>query len=85
MRFLRNSRGQFLIETVLMMTIMVGLFVMATAQLREGQFLAKLVGGPWQQLSGMIESGVWDTADKARSQHPNATKRSLSLDPREGG
>jgi hypothetical protein len=81
MKPLQNHRGQFLVETVLMMTVMVGLFVFATSQLRERKYMAKLIGGPWQKISGMIESGVWEEPAKAKTLHPNQINRSNSLDP----
>ena len=77
----RNNKGQFLVETVLMMVLTVGLFIAATGQLKERKVLAKLIGGPWERVSGMIEAGVWAPPDEARKKHPNQTDRSLSLDP----
>nr|CAE47787.1 hypothetical protein [Bdellovibrio bacteriovorus] len=78
---LGNNKGQFLIESVLLMTFMVGALVWATGQLRENKYLAKMISGPWQKVSGMIEGGVWDTPDKAKSKHPNQLNRSLTVEP----
>ncbi|KHD88537.1 MAG: hypothetical protein OM95_08480 [Bdellovibrio sp. ArHS] len=78
---LRNRKGQFVIEAVLLMVVGVGFFIWGTNQLREGKILAKLIGGPWEKVSGMIESGVWETPDKARTSHPNQYDRSLTIDP----
>jgi hypothetical protein len=80
-RLVRNNKGQFLIETVLLMFFTVSLFIYASGQLKEKKIMAKLIGGPWQKVSGMIEAGVWNTPDEARKNHPNQTHRSLSLDP----
>jgi len=79
---LRNRKGQFVIETVLLMVLMIGTFAWATNQLREKQYLAKLISGPWVKVSGMIESGVWEAPDKARKLHPNQINRSNTVDPR---
>lgn len=76
-----NHKGQFVIETVLLMIVTVGFFLWGTNQLREGKFLAKMIGGPWQKVSGMIESGVWAAPETARKQHPNQYKRSLTVRP----
>jgi hypothetical protein len=81
-RLVSNNKGQFLIETVLTMVLTVGLFIAATGQLKESKALSKLIGGPWEKVSGMIESGVWASPDEARKKHPNQLDRSLSLDPR---
>jgi hypothetical protein len=83
MKLVRNNKGQFLIETVLLMVCTVGLFMWATGELRDKKLLAKLIGGPWMKVSGMIEAGVWQEPDQARAHHPNQLKRSLSLEPRE--
>lgn len=77
----RNQRGQFVIETVLIMLITVGAFMAGVNQLRESKMLAKLVGGPWSRVSGMIESGVWMDPAAAKQKHPNQIDRSLAIDP----
>lgn len=81
-KLVRNNKGQFVIETVLLMIVMVGFFIAGTTKLKESKALAKMIAGPWEQVSGMIESGVWDSPDAARKKHPNQIERSLSLDPR---
>ncbi|MEN0058451.1 MAG: hypothetical protein AAGB31_06420 [Bdellovibrio sp.] len=78
---LKNQQGQFVIETVLLMIVTIGFFIWGTNQLREGQFLAKLIGGPWEKVSGMIESGVWASPNDARKLHPNQLDRSITIDP----
>ena len=78
---LLNHRGQFVIEAVLLMVVTVGFFIWGTKQLREGKYLAKLIGGPWQKVAGMIEAGVWETPDKAKKLHPNQLARSNSVKP----
>ena len=76
-----NQRGQFVIEGVLLMVVMIGLFLSATRILREEAFLAKLVVGPWERVSGMIENGVWETPAASRDLHPNQLSRSNSHRP----
>lgn len=76
-----NNKGQFLVESVLLMTFMVAALIWATGQLRENKFLAKMISGPWTKVSGMIESGVWEAPDAARAKHPNQLERSLTIEP----
>ncbi|WP_374076747.1 hypothetical protein [Bdellovibrio bacteriovorus] len=78
---LRNRKGQFVIEGVLLLVVTVGAFLWATNYLREEKILAKLISGPWEKISGMIESGVWEAPDKARKQHPNQISRSNTVKP----
>jgi hypothetical protein len=79
---LRNNKGQFLIENVLMMLVTIGFLIFATKELREGKYLAKLISDPWQKVAGMIESGVWEPPKTAQTKHPNQINRSLALDPK---
>lgn len=76
---LRNQKGQFVIETVLMMIVTIGFFMWGTKQLREGKFLAKMINGPWEKATGMIESGVWDKPEAARKLHPNSIDRANTV------
>lgn len=76
-----NQKGQFVIEGVLLMVVMVGVFISATRYLREERFLAKLVGGPWEIVSGMVESGVWEPPASAKTKHPNQITRSNTERP----
>jgi len=78
----RNNRGQFLIEAVLLMFISISLLLFGLRALKENKSMATLVSGPWQKTAGMIESGSWRPAEEAATKHPNQIDRSLSLDPR---
>lgn len=77
-----NNKGQFAIEAVLLTVIFVGAFMAATEFLRNEKFLAKMVGGPWVQIQGMTECGVWGAPSKVCKKHPNNTSRLLTYDPR---
>lgn len=81
MKTLSNQKGQFVIETVLLMIVTVGFFIWGTNQLRESKFLGKMIQEPWRKVAGMIESGVWQEADAARAKHPNTIDRSLTIKP----
>ncbi len=76
-----NNKGQFVIEGVLVMGVTIGFFLWGMNQLREGKFLAKIIGGPWEKVSGMIEAGVWEAPEKAKKLHPNQIDRSITNEP----
>ncbi|MFP5518335.1 MAG: hypothetical protein ACLGGX_00400 [Bdellovibrionia bacterium] len=78
----KNSRGQFAIETILIMLIMVSALLWTTNMIREEQLLAKLIGGPWAKVNGMIECGSWAPQKDACQNHPAQRDRVLSYDPR---
>jgi hypothetical protein len=50
-------------------------------KLREGKFLSKLISGPWEKISVMIETGTWETRAAGVTKHPNTNSRGISLDP----
>lgn len=77
-----DERGQFAIEAVLLMVVMLSIFIASTNALRDGKFLAKLVGNPWEQVAGMIECGVWAPPKTACKSLPSQPDRNISLDPR---
>lgn len=79
---LRNERGQFVIEAILLMILSIGLLTLGLRTLREGNILGNLVSGPWDRMAGMIESGSWEVAETAAKKHPNQLDRSLSLSPK---
>lgn len=76
-----NHKGQFVIEAVLLMTVTMAIVMWSSKKLREDRFIANLIGGPWEKVSGMIEAGVWEPPSKARSLHPNQKQRSITFDP----
>jgi len=79
---LKNERGQFVIEAVLLMVVSVSILLFGLRYLKENKTMGTLVSGPWEKVAGMVESGSWTPADEAASKHPNQLDRSLSLDPK---
>jgi hypothetical protein len=68
---MKRESGQMTIEAILLMTVILGVALMISSEFREKKYLYKLVGGPWDYIQGMMESGVWAPAKKAQSMHPN--------------
>lgn len=75
-----NDRGQFVIEAVLLMVVTLGLLTWGSKKIRDDKFLANLIAGPWEKVSGMIENGVWESPTKARKLHPNIIGRAVSVE-----
>lgn len=75
----RSSKGQVLIEAVLLLTLLVGMWSLFSRYAKQKKWFDSLVNGPWQSMSGMIETGVWDSPQKARAKHPNSFNRVISL------
>ncbi len=87
---IKNKRGQFAIEAVLLMTVLVGAFVFVTQKAREMKLIQNLASKPMEQLSTMTGYGSWKQQCSAQGKsnretlgkcHPNSIHRSLSSDP----
>ena len=81
-KLLNNSRGQFVIEAVLLMTVTVGLIIFATRKIQEEKWISKLATSQWGKIAGMLESGVWEDPDTAKKMHPNQIDRHRTPFPR---
>lgn len=76
-----NNKGQFVIESILLMVVGISVLLFMTKTIREGEWMKKLVSEPWGKLAGMIESGVWETPKDAQLKHPNQKARVNSVRP----
>lgn len=74
-----NQKGQMATEMILMLAIFIVSMYFVSQQFVQRGFLKTLVQGPWEQLSGMIECGMWDSPESARPYHPNNHDRHASL------
>jgi hypothetical protein len=91
---IKNNKGQIAIESVLLMTILLGAFLAVTNYAKSKELLANLVQKPVQSLAVMAGYGVWKSGDAAGCKapgksavslgkcHPNSIARSLSSTPR---
>lgn len=70
-----NERGQMVVEMVLMLVVMVGVAVSVASTFRNNEYIAKLVSGPWESLSGLIQNGVWGRPGDTVGKHPNVFHR----------
>lgn len=86
----KNNKGQIAIESVLLMTILLGAFTLVSNTIREKQLVSKMVAKPMESVKAMTAYGTWkadgciapgkpkQTIGKC---HPNSIARSLSSDP----
>ena len=89
---LHNRKGQFAIEAVLLMVLLVGVFLGITNYTQKKNMLQKLVSEPMtNKIRTMIGFGTWkpdgciatgkSTRQTLGKCHPNSIHRSLSSDP----
>ena len=74
-----NQSGQMLVEMLLLMTVLFGLTFAISAYFKNDEVFSKLISGPWQNLSGMIQNGVWAPPATAMKNHPNHHSRHVSV------
>jgi hypothetical protein len=74
-----NQKGQVIIESILLLVVFMSLWVYFAKLFNNSNLMRSLMAdGPWPRLSGMIESGVWETPSKAKTLHPNNLDRGAS-------
>lgn len=76
----RNENGQMTMEAVLLLVIMVGVFTVTHRKISEGEYLSKIVSGPWGYMQGMVANGVWK-AGNSNNLHPNSFDRRATPEP----
>ncbi|OYZ18666.1 MAG: hypothetical protein B7Y39_13200 [Bdellovibrio sp. 28-41-41] len=75
----RKSKGQFVIEAVLLMSIGVMLLMGLKKWADEKQIFANMLTKPWGKISGMIENGAWGDPASTRSKHPHNGEKVATL------
>lgn len=81
MNLLHSQKGQMTLEAVLLLVIGVTFVTIASASLKKQNVLATLVSEPWGYMQGMIQNGIWSTADGGINDHPNSFGRRASPRP----
>jgi hypothetical protein len=79
-KLVRNSGGQMVVESVLILTVCVGLLMAGSKLLKDKGVINILVNGPWTRTAVMIETGTWSSSlAEGRTKHPNTGARSRIL------
>lgn len=83
---LRSQAGQAIIENILLMVVLIGVFSAFIRAVRGLEFATMFTEKPFAVLDGMIQCGVWRPCGMNNPRgdlHSNSASRVLSLDPRE--
>jgi hypothetical protein len=68
---LKSQSGQAIIESVLILTILFGFTFMAAQYFKNEEFLKRLITGPFVNLSGLLQNGVWAPPGVGAASHPS--------------
>ncbi len=79
-KVVKNNKGQTVVEAVLLIAVFVLVATTVSRQFRDNQLLARVISGPWDSLSGMIQNGVWSPPSESDVSHPGHLERRLSTD-----
>lgn len=78
-----NKKGQITVELVLIMVILLFIANFVRSQfMDQHRLFSAFILTPWNQIGGMIESGVWGEREGVLHQHPNQFTRMYTQQPR---
>lgn len=75
----RSQSGQAITEAVLILVVLFGFTLLVSNYFRNEEVLKKLITGPFSNLAGMLQNGVWAPRDKGANQHPTAHYRHIVI------
>lgn len=75
-----NTRGQILIETILILALFLVVGVLVAAGFRQNDLLSQMVASPWVRLSGLLQNGVWLPPEQGAALHPSNHLRQISTE-----
>ncbi|MCC7404017.1 MAG: hypothetical protein IT288_06410 [Bdellovibrionales bacterium] len=78
-KFHLKQTGQMVVEMLLLLTVLFGVTLAISSYFRKEEIFVQLISGPWQNLSGMIQNGVWAPPAASMHNHPNHHSRHVSL------
>lgn len=76
---LQSQRGQAILESVLIMTILFGFTFMAAQYFKSEELIQQLIRGPFANLSGMLQNGVWQPPAVGAPAHPSSHIRHIVI------
>jgi hypothetical protein len=75
-----NQGGQMITEAVLILVLLMGITLMVANYFKSEEVLRQMITGPWQNLAGMLQNGVWAPPQTGALVHPNAHGRHIVIE-----
>lgn len=79
-----KQSGQMIVEAVLIIVMLMAFTMMVANYFKKNELLKQLISGPWQNLAGMLQNGVWAPPAVGAVIHPNAHTRHIVITGEEG-
>lgn len=74
-----NQKGQMILEAVLLMTVFIGIVAAVATYFKKNEVFAQIVQGPWKNLNGMFQNGMWRPVGVSDPSHPSMHNRHISV------
>jgi hypothetical protein len=76
---LGSQKGQAITEAVLILIMMFAIVFAVANYFKDKEVLKQLITGPFANLAGMFQNGVWQPPDKGAASHPTGHFRHISI------
>lgn len=79
MKRLAKQGGQMITEAVLIIVLLFGFTFAVATYFKDQEVLRQIITGPWQNLAGLLQNGVWQPLDRSMVNHPVGHTRHISI------
>ena len=76
---LRNQSGQLILEAILIIVALFAVTLLVGNYFKNEDLVKKIIQGPWKNLAGLIQNGVWQPVDTSGAAHPNGHGRHVVI------
>lgn len=76
---LAGQGGQLIVEAVLIIVMLMAFTMTVANYFKDNELLKQLISGPWQNLAGMLQNGVWAPPGAGAVIHPNSHIRHIVI------
>lgn len=77
---LKNQSGQLIIEGVLIIVVLMAVTFAAGKYFKDKEVVKSVITGPFENLAGLLQNGVWGAPGKTASSHPNGHFRHIVIE-----
>lgn len=74
-----SQKGQMAVEMLLLLVVLFGVFSLISREFKKNDFIRSIVAEPWEQLSGLLQNGVWQNSKDSLKHHPSQKSRHSSI------
>lgn len=76
---LRSQSGQMITEAILMLVALMAVTFAVANYFKSEELLRQLISGPWQNIAGMLQNGVWAPPGPGALAHPAGHGRHVGI------